>query len=1144
MEKLLTIYKNIPSKLKVGLLISAITVALVWFVLPLIKIDGTQPFNSIGARILVLAVIAIVWNIKLIASFVQQHKSKALPVIVQTLKSWRQRSKRAGAAAWDWTKFHTAETKAKIVRDHQRRRLRKLPWYAVVGGAQSGKRTMIKNTGLVFVRPEHFGEDAIHYINQAPDIEWWFSEQAVLLNTMTGETKRNQNGWRQLLHLLRRERKNRPLNGIILNFSIKDLVLYTNQERHNFIQETCDYLRAIHDQFKSLIPIYIVFSQCDLIEGFLEFFNDLSKDELRQIWGFTFPLSRCTDQQTVHALFDEYYKDLVQQLRKRVMWALDTERTERGRELITAFPQQMQLLKKPINDFVGEIFGVIRYHNALQMRGIYFTSCTQGTGEGIDLLMQAMSKKFRLVPPKFTRAQSLGECYFMQNLFHSVMYPESSQLGFSVRKKKLRQFLYKTTLIGLPLLALGSVYGMHRGYQENLHYLPEVNAYITNYNSAASRIKNGDQSLIGVLPAIEALDSAKELYQNSHDWGLHFLFMSEFISNDINQAMMRSLHCIFLPRIAAQLEQQLNQNIQDLNVLYATFKAYLAFSTNSSVSGDAIQSPMRLQWSKQFVNAPATENKLRHFLTTALTQPVEKLPLDNSLIDNIRSELEKIIPSQRAYGLLELRATVSNIAPVYLGNVAGSNFHKVFTADDKDLTIAAFYTRTGFSKVFATHYQPISQQVANDNQDIGLSSSDDTSQTAEQIEQSVEKEYNQQYTRYWMNALSHIHFAKFTTLTEAINTLDLISGKDSPIAKLLGVVYDNTQPISQDSIQVSANFNAINEYSHSDATATWSDTVKILNHVRNYLFKLERAANPNEAAFNAAKLAIQGNEKSPIQQLTIEAQNAPEPIKSWLMNIADNTWQIIVQSAHQYMNDAWQQSVMSAYNSGINGRYPIVSNVSSQITMANFNSFFGNHGVLEQYFNHYLKPFINTSSKQWKLYNVDGHTIEISQQVVNTFRQAAQIRKDFFSSGSKNASFSFSIQPITLDTSVSSIQLIIGTQHINYSFGPRNITQVKWPMPSNEQQTTISVTDFNNNQYSQSASDPWSMFKIFDFGTLKRTANNGTYQLLINLHNHLATYQITGTNDQALFTLQNLKGFQLPQTISIVTQPQKGQAHE
>ena len=458
MEKLFTIIKNIPSKVKTAVVISLIIFALVWLLLPLVKVNGERPFTSIEVRALILLIALAVWNIKQIVAYIQKHKSKALPTFIEKSKRVKNILRHKSGQTWDFTRFHAAEAKAKVIRDHKRRRLRKLPWYAVVGTPHSGKRTMIRNTGLVFVRPEHFGEDAINYINQAPDIEWWFSEQAIFLNTMTGDTERNQNGWRQLIRLLKRERKNRPLNGIVLNLSIRDLVMYTNQQRQNFIQETCDYLRAIHDQFKSLIPIYMIFSQCDLVEGFMEFFNDLSKDELRQIWGFTFPLNQCNDQQSVHALFEDFYKDLVQQLRKRVMWALDTERTERGRELITAFPQQMQLLKKPINDFIGELFGVIRYHNALQLRGIYFTSYTQEGGEGIDLLMQAMSKKFRLVPPKFKRTTAVGECYFMQNIFHGVMYPESSRLGFSIRKKKINELLYKSTLLGLPALTILAIY--------------------------------------------------------------------------------------------------------------------------------------------------------------------------------------------------------------------------------------------------------------------------------------------------------------------------------------------------------------------------------------------------------------------------------------------------------------------------------------------------------------------------------------------------------------------------------------------------------------------------------------------------------------------------------------------------------------
>jgi type VI secretion system protein ImpL len=40
-----------------------------------------------------------------------------------------------------------------------------------------------------------------------------------------------------------------------------------------------------------VLPIYVLFTKCDLVAGFNEFFGDLRKNERGQIWGFTVPLA-------------------------------------------------------------------------------------------------------------------------------------------------------------------------------------------------------------------------------------------------------------------------------------------------------------------------------------------------------------------------------------------------------------------------------------------------------------------------------------------------------------------------------------------------------------------------------------------------------------------------------------------------------------------------------------------------------------------------------------------------------------------------------------------------------------------------------------------------------------------------------------
>jgi type VI secretion system protein ImpL len=49
-------------------------------------------------------------------------------------------------------------------------------------------------------------------------------------------------------------------------------------------------VQELHEHFGIRFPIYVLFTKADLIAGFVEFFNDLGKEERDQVWGMTFPM--------------------------------------------------------------------------------------------------------------------------------------------------------------------------------------------------------------------------------------------------------------------------------------------------------------------------------------------------------------------------------------------------------------------------------------------------------------------------------------------------------------------------------------------------------------------------------------------------------------------------------------------------------------------------------------------------------------------------------------------------------------------------------------------------------------------------------------------------------------------------------------
>jgi type VI secretion system protein ImpL len=254
-------------------------------------------------------------------------------------------------------------------------------------------------------------------------------------------------------------------------------------------------------------------------------------------------------------------------------------------------------------------------------------------------------------------------------------------------------------------------------------------------------------------------------------------------------------------------------------------------------------------------------------------------------------------------------------------------------------------------------------------------------------------------------------------------------------------------------------------------------------------------------------------------------------VKTWLNAIANNAWQVVVMGAHNQLNTVWDSQVMSTYNSAIQDRYPI-SESDSQIAIDDFNQFFGTGGVVDAYFNNYIKPFVNTSGSTWQLLSVDGHDLEIPAGNLALFQQAQTIRNEFFPNNAKQANLNFSIKPLTLDNNASSIQLSLGNQSLTYSHGPQFPMAVNWPLPFNNQLAQALINTFDGNQYGRTASGPWGLFKLFSYGNLTQTTSSGNYELDLNFNGVSASFSIAGSAGINVYRLTDLSGFSLPETIA------------
>ena len=331
--------------------------AAVWFAGPLIGFGEVFPFEAIWVRLLV---IAAVW----------------LPVFIIYLVKWI-RARRAAKALED------AIVEPQIVGDGDvlsermteamsvlksssstKNFLYELPWYVIIGPPGSGKTTALLNSGIKFPLAEK-GQGAVAGVGGTRYCDWWFSEEAVLIDTagryttQDSDAEADKESWSAFLRLLKTHRASQPINGVILAISLKDVMQGGEDEMERHAETIRSRLMEIHGELKVDFPVYVVFTKADLISGFMEFFGQFSASRRQKVWGHTFQTSKKKDS-TVE-LFGREYDALVDRLSEEVTDRMQEEPDGINRIAIFDFPGQVAMLRPRLEQFMKGVFGHTRY---------------------------------------------------------------------------------------------------------------------------------------------------------------------------------------------------------------------------------------------------------------------------------------------------------------------------------------------------------------------------------------------------------------------------------------------------------------------------------------------------------------------------------------------------------------------------------------------------------------------------------------------------------------------------------------------------------------------------------------------------------------------------------------------------------------
>lgn len=1073
------------------------------------------------------------------------------------------------------------------------------PWYAIIGPPGAGKTTALLNAGLKFPLAAEMGQSAVAGVGGTRMCDWWFTEDAVLIDTAGRYTTQDSDaavdkaGWDAFLNLLKRTRARQPLNGVMVAIALSDIAAPPQPERLAHARAIRRRVKELSDQLGVKVPVYALFTKADLISGFMEFFDDLDREKRGQVWGMTFPLNK--SETGTAAAFTTEFATLVQRLNERLLDRLQAERSPDKRTAIAGFPAQVASLQTPLAEFVGEAFGGSRLDPAPFLRGIYLTSGTQ-EGSPIDRLTGAMARSFGIDAQRApTLRPEAGRSYFLTRLLKEVVFGEATLVSRDPAAVKRNRLAYIGVAAIAALVAVLGAGALVQTRSVNSTAVAQSDEALAAYTKAAQALPLdpvNDANLPAIAPV---LDMARALPFGVDAGPTPWQFFPGLdqtgkLGEGARQVYVHAVDNIMFPRLIFRLEAQMRQNFNNPAFLYQATKVYLMLGSLGPLDRNGVKAWMHYDWLAAYPGpgGQPLRDSLEKHLAFMLDQPLPRITLDGALVEDARRTFSRVTLADRVYAAIQNSPQATALPPWRPADPLGSTGVGVFYRHSGiPMTdgIPGFYTVDGFYKVLLPQLPIATRQVASESWVLGKQSEvDPNSPQVLNLQHDVVTLYTNDYAKQWDGLLNDLDVTPLTNLQQAVQALYVLSSPQSPMRDLLagithqlslaasappttgpgGVLAGATQAAGAAGAVSSTAASAANAstvgssvanplmglFGHANGPAPpppgkviddryaplinfvgkgpgapIDGALKLLNDLQ-----VQLAAVANAGPGAAAAPPAGGGD--PAQMLQAEAARDPQPAQRWLEALA--------MSGNSQRSAGSKKAAAAAFNApggpaslcsqAVTGRYPFTASSTNGIPLDDFGRLFGPNGMINQFFNTQLRPFVDTSGATWKAQAVAGVAPPVTPGDLAQFQRAAAIGELFFAGGGAQPSVRFDISPETLDAGAKQVTLELGSQPINYAHGPQRATSVTWPGPTGmDSARLVFEPPPSSGPPVLSANGPWALFRLFDQGTLQQSGSSERYTLTFHVGDRSASFEIRAGSVLNPFAPGMLHDFRCPQ---------------
>ena len=1173
MNKLLGMLKGRLVASGFGILAVAITI---WIGGPYIAVGTSRPLESETARIVAILAIIVIWALNQLRKVLKANKAnKGMVEGLVDAKAAADPDRSAEEVATLKQRFEEAvEVLKKSKGKKSRLSLYDLPWYIIIGPPGSGKTTALVNSGLDFPLAERFGREALSGVGGTRNCDWWFTNEAILLDTagryvtQDSDAKVDRSAWEGFLGLLKKYRKRRPINGVIVAISLLDLMTLNEHDRIAHGRAIKSRIQELDQFFKIRFPVYVMLTKCDLVAGFMEFFDDLGRAERDQVWGMTFPIE-ASDSGAAER-FGTEFDALLERLNARLLWRMSQERDPRRRATIYGFPRQLASLKDNVGSFLSDVFRGSRFDQAPMLRGVYFTSGTQ-EGTPIDRLMGMVARTFGVEQSVAPPASGRGRSYFLKSLLTDVIFRESEIAGTNRRFEQQRAWLQRAAYAGSVLVVLLLVAGWSLSYLNNRSMIGEVQAATTVAAETLAAVPSASD-VLELLPALDAVRTIPRAYEGGEDspWvqGLGLNQGDKLVARS-EMAYERLLRESLLPRLIARTEMHLRAGGAAPDFQYEALKAYLMLDSREHYDAAAVVGWFEFDFDEfmfRGANPAQREAFLAHINALFDEQPVPlPVPLDQNLIDQTQRVVARIPTEERIYSRLKRSGAAEGLREFTLFGGAGPQSPIVFSTrggNDPDASsVDGFFSREGYRQFFVAQSAEQTNVLVDESWILGPYAPTNLDSAA--VLARVKNLYLAEFAGEYERLLSNIGLAAFGTPEEAHTVLGVLSEPaSSPLVLLVRAVAEEIQlePVPESRAEPSLGERTRDrlggllggdrsEQAGASPAAT-SVVDQKLRWVRDLAGSDPAAPAPVQgivALFNqlyefmavvVAQRGVQGDIPAAVaqtgnavfQSVRTQASRQPQLVRTLLEDAVTRSQRLAFSGVKAHLNAQWQTEALPFCRQAIAGRYPIDRGSSQEINLDDFGRFFAPGGLVDAYFREYLQEYVDSSRRPWRARASSAAPVQLSEAVLLQFERADAIKNTFFRAGGNTPSVAFDLRPVEMDGAIVKFTLDLDGQVSTYAHGPVLRSALQWPAPNPTGEVRIEMTPPTGESIMREPG-PWAWFKVIDRANVAPTDRAEVFTVDFTLGGRTAHYELIARSARNPFDFPELQQFECPEQL-------------